>query len=240
MASALASVLARAEGSTPHQAIVLDTQAPLAMQMPAAGLAAESGAPILTSAGATLPGATTAALRLLHHPSIYVMDAAEMSAAALGALARLGSVTRIAGQSTSEEQGATANSIAVARFSDGTFGWGVKEPGHGLVFANAGRPFDAPAAALLSATGEYGPLLLLQSAATIPASLSSYLADIQPAYSSAPEFSAVKGVYNHGWLIGDERAISLVMQARLDSMLEISYRRSGGTTAEEAPAVSPE
>ncbi len=55
---------------------------------------------------------------------------------------------------------AVDNAIAVARFADGAFGWGIHEPGHGLVFANLSRPLDAPAAALLSANGDYGPLLL--------------------------------------------------------------------------------
>ena len=41
------------------------------------------------------------------------------------------------------------------------------------------------------------------------APLASYLGDIQPAYTSAPQFQPVRGVYNHGWLIGDETAISL-------------------------------
>ena len=81
------------------------------------------------------------------------------------------------------------NAIAVARFTNGTFGWGVKEPGHGLVFANAGRPLDAPASALLSATGDYGPLLLLESADAVPPALAGYLCDIQPAYTSAPSSS---------------------------------------------------
>ena len=92
------------------------------------------------------------------------------------------------------------------------------------MFANAGRPLDAPASALLSATGDYGPLLLLASATQVPPALSGYLSDIQPAYTSAPQFLPVRGVYNHGWLIGDEQAISEVTQAEIDSMLEITPR----------------
>ncbi|HUB75824.1 MAG TPA: hypothetical protein VL977_02145, partial [Solirubrobacteraceae bacterium] len=108
-----------------------------------------------------------------------------------------------------------------ARFTTGTFGWGVKEPGHGLVFANLARPLDAPAAALLSATGDYGPLLLLARATAVPPALAKYLSDIQPAYSTEPQFQPVRGSYNHGWLIGDEQAISAVTQAEIDSVLEI-------------------
>jgi hypothetical protein len=31
----------------------------------------------------------------------------------------------------------------------------------------------------------------------------------------------VRGVYNHGWLIGDESAIAGAVQARIDTLLEI-------------------
>jgi len=34
----------------------------------------------------------------------------------------------------------------------------------------------------------------------------------------------VRGAYNHGWLIGDEQAISAITQAEIDSMLEIVPR----------------
>jgi hypothetical protein len=206
--------------------------------MPAAGLAAESGAPILPSAGGRLPPGTASALAAMHHPSIYVMSASGLSRSVLGELARLGRVTRIPETSPGEPATATGSSIAVSRFTDGAFGWGVKEPGHGLVFARSTRPLDAPAAALLSATGQYGPLLLLESPDGVPAPLSGYLGDIQPAYASTPEFQPVRGVYNHGWLIGDERAISLLTQAELDSLLEISPRRQGA--AEEATVLRSE
>jgi hypothetical protein len=136
-------------------------------------------------------------------------------------LSHLGRVVPIA-TAGSEGTDAVANALAVARFTHGTFGWGVKEPGHGLVFANAARPLDAPAAALLSATGDYAPLLLLEGADAIPSALAKYLGDIKPAYTA--KVPAVKGVYNHGWLIGDEGAISAITQAEIDSLLEISPR----------------
>jgi hypothetical protein len=45
----------------------------------------------------------------------------------------------------------------------------------------------------------------------------------------------VRGVYNHGWLIGDEAAIAPATQAELDSMLEITARKGSS----EEPTVSP-
>jgi hypothetical protein len=137
-------------------------------------------------------------------------------------LAHLGPVKRIGGDS-GEEGSPADNAIAVARFADGAFGWGIHEPGHGLVFVNASRPLDAPAAASLSASGDFGPLLLLNSRGgrtSIPPQLAGYLGDIKPAYSS--QIPAVRVAYNHGWLIGDEQAISPVTQAEIDTLLEAS------------------
>ena len=131
--------------------------------MPAAGLAAESGAPILFVTAAGVPAATAAALASLDRPSIYVVGSAgvgERDARRTRALRTPSPARR--GALDGEDATPAGNAIAVARFTDGAFGWGVKEPGHGLVFANAARPFDAPAAAILSATGDYAPLLLLE------------------------------------------------------------------------------
>jgi hypothetical protein len=233
MSAEIAQLLAQAQGTRPRQAIVIGTGGSRAAQMPAAGLAAESGVPLLMTDPRTLSTATERALRLLHHPAIYVIDGAGLGKPVLGALAKLGRVTLIPEAGPGESASPAAAAIAAARFTDGSFGWGVKEPGHGLVFANSSRPLDAPAAALLSATGEYGPLLLLEAPNRIDPGLAAYLGDIQPAYTAAPEFRPVRGVYNHGWLVGDERAISLGTQAEIDSLLEISPRKQGG--AEEAP-----
>jgi len=237
-AAAIEQLLATVRGTTPRQAIVLRSSGPRAMEMPAAGLAAESGAPILFAEGAGLGAASEAALKLMHRPSIYVLDPGAVGRPGLGALAALGRVTKLPGGGSGEAATPAAGAIALARFTDGSFGWGIKEPGHGLVFASPGRPLDAPAAALLSASADYGPLLLLDPAGSIPAELSAYLGDIQPAYSSAPEYQPVRGVYNHGWLIGNEQAIPLATQAELDSVLEISPRQQGA--APEASVLKPE
>jgi hypothetical protein len=220
-----------------RQVIVVDADAPRAMQMPAAGLAAESGAPILFGTAAGVPSATGAVLTALRRPSIYLTGFSSVPKATLREYARFGPVTPIAGTGTpGEALTPVGNAIAVARFSDGVFGWGVKEPGHGLVFANAARALDAPAAALLSDTGQYGPLLLLPGPLGVPPPLSRYLSNIQPAYGRAPQYQPVHGAYNHGWLIGDEAAISAATQAEIDAMLEIV---PAGAASEEPPAVAP-
>jgi hypothetical protein len=236
-AAQVAQLASTLEGShAPHAAIVIGEGVSRTLAMPAAGLSAESGAPILFVGGARVPDATAAALTAMHRPSIYVIDAPALSRPTLAELRRLGPVKAIPmGTGATPAQAAEQNAIEVARFTNGGFGWGVKEPGHGLVFANLGRPLDAPAAALLSATGNYGPLLLLDGSGAVPPALVHYLADIQPAYSD-PQFPAVRGAYNHGWLIGDETAIPAVSQAEIDAMLEIAAR----TQTNEEPSASQE
>jgi hypothetical protein len=214
---------------------VLAAGAPQSMAMPAANLAAEGGAPILYVAPAGVPAATATVLTRLHRPSIYLIDGQAIGRRTLDELHHFGPVTSIArGAALPAADAAVQNAIEVARFTDGTFGWGVKEPGYGLVFANAADPLDAPASALLSATGDSGPLLLRASASQVPPALAEYLSDIQPAYTNAPQFRPVRGVYNHGWLLGDEGSISAATQAEIDSMLEISPRPQSS----EEPSVS--
>jgi hypothetical protein len=217
LAASVAKLLGIVRGSGLHQAIVVAADGPPALAMPAAGLAAQSGAPILLVNSSGVPAATAAALSSLGRPSIYTVGSTAIGERTLAELGRFGPVTR-AEVHAGEDATPAGNAIAVARFADGSFGWGIREPGHGLAFANVTRPFDAPAAAILSATGDYAPLLLLNDPTGVPDVLSAYLNDIRPA---SPRSQPVKGVYNHGWLIGDERAISASTQAELDAALEI-------------------
>jgi hypothetical protein len=241
LAAEVAQLESRARGVAPREVIVLAEDAPPELVMPAAGLSAESGAPILLVASTGIPAATRAELTGLHRPTIYVVGPSAVNSRVLAQLAHLGPVKPI-GSGSGEETGAGGNpienAIAVARFADGAFGWGIHEPGHGLVFANLSRPLDAPAAASLSANGDFGPLLLLDEVASgpgggtsIPPALAGYLSDIKPAYS--PQVPPVRSVYNHGWLIGDEQAISAVTQAEIDTLLETSPR----ATATEEPSL---
>jgi hypothetical protein len=180
--------------------------------MPAAAWAAKSGDSVLFATRAELPPATREAIAKHERPGIYVLGPKSLiSDAVVNELRRLGGVTRVGADTP------VKNAIAFARFTDGHFGWGIQDPGHGLVLANSNRPLDGPAAAALSASGTYGPLLLVDSADQLPAPLESFLLDIQPGYRSDP----VRGVYNHAWLIGDESAISASVQSKIDQLTEI-------------------
>jgi ell wall binding domain 2 (CWB2) len=225
LAAAVAGLIATVQGKEPRQVVVAAADGPPALAMPAAGLAAQSGVPILLVSGAgALPAATKAALGQLRRPAIYVVGStASVSSPVVRQLEHYGLVKRISSPVGRIGPGdPVGNAIAVALFGEGGFGWGADEPGHGLVFANALRPLDAPAAAPLSASGEYAPLLLLGGANGVPQVLSEYLKDIRPGYSQAPQYRPDHGAYNHGWLIGDESALSATTQAELDGMLEIA------------------
>ncbi|HEV7529614.1 MAG TPA: cell wall-binding repeat-containing protein [Solirubrobacteraceae bacterium] len=228
MAAAVQELFGVAHGGNPRQAIVVAADAPRQLQMPAAALSAESGSPIVLIERTSVPAAARTALKALHNPAIYVVAPTTLDSRAYAELAPLGTVVHVAGgagesPSARESADAVENAISVSRFSHGTFGWGIHEAGHGLVFANVSRPLDAPAAAALSAHGDYGPLLLLADSASVPGPLTQYLSDIEPGYTAAAP--PVREVYNHGWLIGDERSISALAQAELDSVLEIAPRQ---------------
>ena len=214
-AAALAQAIDRlhtAAAGGPSRAVVVAPSTAPEYAMPAAAWAAKEGDPVLWSDKDKLPAATKAAITAHQRPRIYVLaPKSAISDAVVKELGELGTTRRITGADPS------ASAVAFARFDDGRFGWNAVDPGHGLVFATTERPADAAAAAGLSGSGTYGPLLVVTEPNTLPASVQNYLLDIQPGYDDDP----VRGVYNHGWVIGDEKAISIDVQSRIDALLEI-------------------
>jgi hypothetical protein len=211
LAAAIDAFRTRTTGSPSPDVIVAPAQEPR-FAMPAAAWAAKSGDAVLFTNEDVLAPATRKAIAAHEQPNIYVLGPAKViSSDVFRDLRKLGNVIRIAAETPVD------NAIAFARFSDGPFGWGVQDPGHGLVIANWNRPLDAVAAAALSASGTYGPLLLTDSPKLLPARLRGYLLDIQPGYRNDP----TRGVYNHAWLIGDESTISVGVQAEIDDLTEI-------------------
>ncbi len=217
LAAAVDRLRAAATGQ-PSTAVLIASSEHPEYAMPAAGWAAKSGDPLLWVGPTGIPPETEAALKTHKNAKIYVLGPeSAVPETTLTALEKLGTVKRVAGSD------AVSSAITFARFSDGAFGWSVVDPGHGLVFASARRPQDAAAAAALSATGTYGPLLLVTDAGVLLEPMQDYLLDIQPGYDADP----VRGVYNHGWIIGDESAIAAAVQARIDTLLEIQPVETG-------------
>ena len=220
--AALAQAIDRLQSAAagkPSPAVIVASSEQPGFSMPAAGWSAKSGHPVLWVTRDAIPAPTRAAITSHKRPKIYVLGPeSAVSKKVLDQLSDLGDARRVSGADP------VANAIAFARFSDASFGWNVVDPGHGLVFLNTQRPLDAAAAAPLSASGTYGPALLVTAANALPAPLQDYLLDIQPGYDEDP----VRGVYNHGWLIGDEGAVSVDVQARIDALLEIQAVSGGG------------
>lgn len=214
--SALAAAIDRLQSAAvgrASRAVVIASADDPGYAMPAAGWAAKTGNPLLFVRRTTIPGPTFAALQAHRRPRIYLLAPPHVVGPSVERVLRgIGTVTRIAAADP------VRSAIAFARLRDGLDGWAIDDPGHGLVFANAGRTLDAAAAAPLSATGTYGPLLLIEQADTLSLDVGQYLLDIQPGYTRDPS----RGVYNRAWLIGDESAISLPVQSRIDSLLEIA------------------
>jgi hypothetical protein len=220
--AALAVAIARLREKltgTPPDAFVVASSSDPAYAMPAAAWAARSGDAVLFAGPGVPPPAT---LRELHrNPGVPVYVLGPPGAVSDRALALIRKVApgakRIA--ATSDP---VAAAIAFARYASRGFGWNINDPGHGFVIANASRPLDAAAAAPLSASGTWGPLLVTTSASSPPAPLRNYLLALKPGYQSDP----TRAVYNHVWLIGDAAAISVDFQARIDHLAEAVKIRS--------------
>ena len=224
VAAQVDAVLSEARGRTTDHVMVVGTEKP-EFAVPAAGYAAKSGEPVLFVEQNAIPAATKAALERHQQPKIFILGPeAAVSKKVETDLRRLGTVERVVGIDDP-----VAASIAFAKFvSRGkTFGWEVTDPGHGLVFVNRERPLDAVAAAPLSGSGTYGPVLFHAGGARLDTLIDGYLQDIRPGYRKNP----VRGVYNHGWIIGDEKAMPIATQSRIDALLEIALVDTEATNA---------
>ncbi len=216
-AAAIAALRDRLSGAPPAHIVIAPADRP-DLAMPAAAWAARSGDPVLFAAGDKLPRSTVAALKPHPKTPVYVLGpSSAISSQAVRAIAKLGNeVHRVSGEDP------VANAIAFARYGDGSFGWNVNDPGHGFVLIRSDSPLDAAAAAPLSASGTWGPLLLTDGATTLPAPLREYFLDVKPGYTTNP----TRAFYNHVWVIGDQEAIDVNQQAEVNELAELA--RIGG------------
>jgi hypothetical protein len=195
---------------SPHVIVASGEQA--AYAMPAAAWAARSGDSVLFTKHNALPTATTQAIAQHSKPDIYVLGPESViSTRVENKLKRLGTVRRVEGPTP------VANAVALARYSRRGFGWGVTVPGYNFSLASTTRPLDAAAAATLATNGVYAPMLLTDSATTLPADVTGYLLDVQPGFQTDPS----SGVYNRVWILGDTKTVSLDAQGRLDQITRL-------------------
>jgi hypothetical protein len=213
VANSIDKLRGRLQGGEPEHIVVASSEKP-PYAMPAAAWAARSGDPVLFSGAKDVPAATIDALRRHRGVPVYVLGPESViSDEAVREMERASAGIQRVG-----EENPVANAVAFARYTDSSFGWNINDPGHGLVLANTSRPLDAAAAATLSASGKWGPLLLTDTADVLPADLRSFLLDIKPGYEQDP----TRAVYNHVWLIGDASQIGAVVQAEIDELAELA------------------
>jgi hypothetical protein len=198
----------------PPRHVVIAAENDPAFAVPAAAWAARSGDPVLYSHTDELPAATAAVLR--DHPQVPVYVLGPTSVITTSVVREIeeisGRVKRVAGETPA------TNAIALARYSDGSFGWNVNDPGHGFVVARGDAPLNAALAAPLSASGTWGPLLLTESAAKLPQAVRAYLLDVKPGYITDP----TRAFYNHVWIVGDKDEIDASQQAEISQLAELT------------------
>ncbi|MFZ0041449.1 MAG: cell wall-binding repeat-containing protein [Solirubrobacteraceae bacterium] len=225
LAAGIDRFVSAVQGRTSSDVVIASADDPQ-YAMPAAGWAAESGDPVLFVGATGIPTATRQALLSHQSPHIYVLGPSSVIPdKTLSQLRKYGTVKRVGAT------GPAANSVAFATYRDppcpfgqpcahipGSFGWAIRSPGHGYLLLNDTRPLDAAAAAALSGSGDYGPQLLINSPSTLPKSVLNFFLDYAtPGYTQEGPTAAV---YNHGWVIGDQSAISVSVQAELDNLLQ--------------------
>ncbi len=226
LAAAIDRFASAVRGSTSSDVVIASADFP-SYAMPAAGWAAESGDPVLFVNSSGVPTPTRQALLSHQRAHIYVLGPPSVIPdSVLSQLRSYGTVSRVG---ASDPAG---SSVAFAEYRDppclklqpcahvpGSFGWALRSPGHGYVLINANRTLDAAAAAPLSASGDYGPQLLVDNPATLPSSVLNYFLNYAtPGYTQEGPTAAV---YNHGWVVGDQATISVPVQAELDNLLEV-------------------
>lgn len=212
-AAAIAALRDELFGGPPEHIVVAPAAGP-AFAMPAAAWAARSGDPVLFANRDGLPSETAKALK--RHPRTPVFVLGPSTAISSDVVRQIGAIVKRVRRVSGEDP--VANAIELARYSDGDFGWNVNDPGHGFVVTRSGDPLDAAAAAPLSASGTWGPLLLTDSADTLPAALRGYLLDVKPGYTTDP----TRAFYNHVWVIGDQEAIDVNQQAQIDELAALA------------------
>jgi ell wall binding domain 2 (CWB2) len=220
IAAEVALLRERLVGEEPAHLLVATSDEP-EFAMPAAAWAARSGDPVLFAQRDSVPGATLEVIERFRDVPVYLLGPESVISAK--AEKQIAEATKASVRRAGEDDDPVANSVTFARYVDGTFGWNINDPGHGFVIANASRPADAPAAAALSGSGTWGPLLLTDDAEAPPPDLESYLLDMKPGYEDDP----TRAVYNHVWIAGDESAVSIGFQVEVDEIAEVAPIRSG-------------
>ena len=213
-AAAIDRFVSAARGKPSADVVLYSADSP-EWALPAASWAARSGDAALPVKRNAIPAPVRRALAGHEGPNVFLLGPPSVISEAVERELRdrklAGSVNRIQAGTPVE------NAIAFARYEKGDFGWGIVVPGYNFAIANVDRPLDVAAAASLATRGVFAPLLLTDDAAELPQPLEAYLLSVQPGYEDDPG----QAVYNRAWILGDDKAISVDEQARIDATTEL-------------------
>jgi putative cell wall-binding protein len=212
-AAQIATLRDRLFGKPPKHILVASSDKP-EYAMPAAAWAARSGDPVLYTGAKKLSPATAAVLK--EHTKVPVFLLGPESVILKKVAKEIGKVSKRVNRVAGKDAVETA--LALARYHQGSFGWNVNDPGHGFVLARSDSAADAAAAAPLSASGTWGPLLLTEGPDRLPKAIRSYFLDVKPGYTTDP----TRAFYNHVWVVGDQHAIDLAQQAEVNELAELT------------------
>ena len=182
--------------------------------MPAAAWAARSGDPVLFASAGQLPKPTLAALK--RHTGVPVYVLGPSSAISSGVVREIAKIDRPGPPRLRRGPGRQRDRLRPLRRR--RLRLERQRPRPRLrrrpqrLAARRGR--RGPALGL----GTWGPLLLTDSADTLPTALREYLLDVKPGYTTNP----TRAFYNHVWVIGDQEAIDVNQQAEVDELAELA------------------
>ncbi len=213
-AAEIATLREQLTGEHPKNFTVASTQFP-EYSMAAAAWAARSGDPLLLTDPKKLSQPAKAVLEKNPKAAVYVMGPSEV--VSLRTIGEIGKIVDTVGRMVGPGAGDAALGMTRGHWPH-RFGWKITDPGHGFVLVNADNPLNAAAAAPLSASGTWGPLLLTKAPDTLPVKVRNFLLDVKPGYTDDP----TRAFYNHVWLIGNEEEISVQQQAEVNELAELT------------------
>ncbi|RXT05648.1 cell wall-binding repeat-containing protein [Ammoniphilus sp. CFH 90114] len=213
LAEAIDQFYAEASGSLPASVIV-STSEQVEFAAPAGNWISHMPEPLLYVTKDEIPNETINALQKREgKATVYLLGPESVISKTVEEnLRSYGTVIRIAGDDP------VSNAIAFAQYKDTNtgFGWGITQPGHGLLLGNMANMSESIPTGSFAHRGKHAPLLLT-NADSAPDNLVNYLTKLKPLFEKEP----TEGPYNHLYIVGGSDWISWEQQGNLDHLIEI-------------------
>ncbi len=220
LAAAIDHFYSAASGSASLDVVIASATDP-AYAMPAAGWAAESGDPVLFVNQSSVPAATRQALLAHQRPHIYVLGPPSViarrqssrswanTARSSGSAQPTRPPTRSRSPSTATRRAPTASRAPTCPAASAGR---CEVRATGMCCSTPASRSTPPRRRRCRAAPTSGPSCWSTTPATLPTAVLNYFLDYAtPGYTQEGPTAAV---YNHGWVIGDQSAISLPVAGR--------------------------